>query len=259
MPVQQLFARVSWGALAGLSVASAVGVAGWVVPSPAVAGSDVFQSLEVSFKPRGDQPSQPGRTTGAASRGNCGPVAARNDRPLAVAIAPKTAVGLTVAERPSFVVQLNGTTTKEATFTLRDERGKTVYQLPVSLPGDRALVTVVLPQDAPSLMVGANYQWSISLECPQVSADDPSVSWFQAEGWVQRVAGQPMTAATPQEALGLAARYGQQGLWYDAVATVARLRTDYPESAALQTAWTQLLTSAGLSAEALQANAHAAP
>lgn len=248
--VQKLVARVSLGVLAGLSIAS---VAGGMAASPVRAGTDLFQSLDVSFKPRGDQPAQPGQTTGGASRGNCGSLAAR---PLAVAIAPKSAVGLTLAERPSFVVQLNGTPGSEATFTLRDERGKTVYQAPVSLAAGSSLVTVSLPKEAPSLAVGANYQWSIAVECPTANAEDTFVAWSQAGGWVQRVSGQPLAAAkTPQESLTVAARYGQQGLWYDAVAEVARLRATYPDSATLQTAWAQLLSSGGLSTEGLQANA----
>ena len=157
--------------------------------------------------------------------------------------------GMTLAERPEILVYVPATQAKQALFSLKEKgvNGKvTRYQTTVALSGNTEVLTIRLPESVEPLAVGETYTWYLSLQC---------------DGGVRPVSpviGKITRIAPPASAVSVAASedrstllraaeiYGAQGIWYDAVATLARLKHAQPADAAIEQHWQTLLSSAGL-------------
>lgn len=199
-----------------------------------------------------------GRPRGGASRGQCPPIV-NEDKPL-TALVPttqKTLQGqviweswdeLTVAESPTlwFYVPYSLNPQLPIEFVLQDEVGNDVYktffrvsELPLGI------VKFRLPAMAAPLEVDKRYHWYFSIDCDL--ALSPLV-----EGWVKRVAinsslMSQLQKATPQER---AALYAANGIWHDALTTLAEPRQTNPRDTTLTANWVSLLQSVGLEAVA---------
>ncbi|AFY34519.1 DUF928 domain-containing protein [Calothrix sp. PCC 7507] len=159
--------------------------------------------------------------------------------------------GLTTAEHSTFwfFVPHNISAIATTEFVLKDESnkpGKTIYRTLVTPPQTPGIVSIHLPSSTEPLEIGKMYHWffKVRVKCdPQQPAQLEYV-----EGWVQRVSPNPSLAerlkqATPQQQVGL---YAENGIWYDALTTLAELRRAKPQDATLKADWTSLLNSAGL-------------
>jgi hypothetical protein len=162
-----------------------------------------------------------------------------------LAIAPTAAEGLTVSSHPTFFVYLPSTSAKQAIFSLRDDQGHVVYQMPVSLETvDQQLLAISLPKAAPGLEVGTRYRWMVAVLCSgKLEPGSPIAS-----SWVKRIAlseliSQPSAA---RFSLEQAALYGAQGVWYDMIAAVVHQRRLNPNDAALESNWQEILINVGL-------------
>ncbi len=204
---------------------------------------------------RGAPPS--GRQTGSASRGECSAVS----QPL-TALVPTTqetfrqtnegddpelnrwesVLGLTTSLTPSLWFY-NPYLAKPVKFVLQDERGNYIYEsyfaTDQTQPG---IVKLSLPK-AISLKVGQKYQWYFLVSC------DPKNTAF-VKGWIQPVAlssalTNQLKKANPQQRVAL---YAANGIWYDALALLASLRSANPKDAKLLNDWVSLLNSVGLDA-----------
>lgn len=155
-------------------------------------------------------------------------------------------LGLTARERPTFwfYVPYSLTSSRPVEFVLQDEKGNDIYQTKFTQsetsPG---VVGFDLPPTAPALEVNKMYHWYFLVYC---NAEDPSF----VDGWVQRVPGNPsqispLEQATPQE---IVAVYTKDGIWHEAVTSLARLRSKNPEDATLKEEWAKLLQSINLEA-----------
>ena len=201
-----------------------------------------------------------GRQRGGASRGQC-PVVGK---PL-TALVPATQKtlgarqgsspalgtlesvwGLTVAERPTlwFYVPYTLTPKLPIEFVLQDEQGNDVYQTSfTSSQTPPGIAKFRLPSTAAPLKVGKKYHWYFSIYC---DSDDPVF----VEGWVQRNALNPsvinrLQKATPRQRTAL---YAANGIWHDALTTLAELRSANPQDATLRNDWVSLLQPVGLEA-----------
>lgn len=194
-------------------------------------------------------------TTGGGSRGEtCDRLSTPSgvDIPI-TALVPKSATGepdwaLTVSDRPDFHVYVPPTPAREAEFVLRDEEWNEVYRTTVALDGTAGIVRVAMPKSAAPLELGKNYRWHFALVCPaphQGDADDIAV----VEGWTRRqsvddaLAAALKQATTPRE---IAEAYAKNGIWYDALSTIAAQLRQSPEDTATLQEWQNLLASAGL-------------
>lgn len=205
-----------------------------------------------------------GRQRGGASRGECPNV----EKPL-TALVPATQKsldsgvtsnpalstfesvwGLTVAEHPTlwFYVPYSLTSKLPIEFVLQDDQNKDVYKTSFSAsqmqPG---IVSLRLPSTEAPLKVGKNYHWYFIINC---NPDAPPV----VEGWVQRVALNPTLASQLQKATPRqrAALYAREGIWHDALTTLAELRSANPGDATLSNDWVSLLQSVRLEAIAAE-------
>lgn len=207
-----------------------------------------------------DRGAPSGRQQGGASRGPCPAV----DKPL-TALVPATQKtlagtkggspaldtfesvwGLTAAEYPTlwFYIPYLLTPKLPIEFVLQDDQGNDVYKTTLTMsetpPG---IVKFRLPSTAAPLEVGKMYHWYFSATCA------PDAPVF-VEGWVQRVVLLPTLAsqlqkATPRESIAL---YAANGYWYDALTTLAELRSANLGDATLKSDWVSLLHSVDLDA-----------
>jgi Domain of Unknown Function (DUF928) len=232
-------------------------------PTRTLSGS----SRGVTFEAPGDpSPSSEQSSDGGASRSTIDPTAnsttqsiqqapdsAADDRPdalinTAIALLPETEVGRTVEERPTFFVYLPETASRKVFFSLLDDRRNSYYQTFIEISGERGIVSFQLPEDAPPLEIGKNYEWYFAIvEGEKMRPDSPTVS-----GWVKRVA--PSASLSDRRAsqdksgmtLELVRAYGLEGIWYDTLSSLVELKRLQPNNPNLNSEWTQLLEQVGL-------------
>lgn len=182
---------------------------------------------------------------GGASRdgGYCAQDSVSSDS-LVTPVMPATNVGLTLAERPTFFVYVPKTSATQAYLTVKDKNEDYYYQTTVVIPEKTGIVSISLPDEAPALEIGRNYQWTFLVACENPpKPDSPRVS-----GWIQRVKPDSdlIGAVEGEASLEKAKLYGSKGLWYDTLATLSELQRSRPEEYA--EVWQEFLTSVGLEA-----------
>ena len=161
-----------------------------------------------------------------------------------IAVLLQSYYGTTLSERPTVMVYLPASNAEEAVFSLKDEAGNIQHQMTIPVAGKSGVIAVKLPNDAPALAVGKNYQWFLALKINgQLSPSTPYV-----DGWIQRI--QPSTelatAMQQKDALKQAEALGKNGVWYDCVATLAALHISQPNNPTIIKQWEELLSSVSL-------------
>lgn len=192
--------------------------------------------------------SAPQQASGGASRVgtyylNPSIVAASNSAAL-IAVLPQSFYGTTLSEHPTVMVYLPASNAEEAVFSLKDEAGNMQHQMTIPVAGKSGVITVKLPNDAPALDIGKNYQWFLALKVDgQLSPSTPYV-----DGWIKRIQPNAELAMAMQQKdmLKQAEALGKNGVWYDCVATLAALRTAQPENVTITKEWEELLSSVSL-------------
>ena len=199
--------------------------------------------FKVTFNPpAGDKPKT---SIGGASRsiGQCINQAENSELPL-TPLLPAAAKGLTVASHPTVLAYLPETSAQKVFFSWRDEHNNDHYQTILPIENKAGIISLTLPEDAPPLEVGKNYQWALAIMCDgRLQPDSPII-----QGQIQRVEMLPSLSARLKiaDALEMAAIYGEAGIWYETVATLAKLKTTQPNNSSLISNWQELLTSVGL-------------
>lgn len=177
------------------------------------ARAETAQTYDFDYEPpnRG----MPRTTQGTGSRG------CTLSEPVTVTLlVPNDHTGETISGRPTFFWHVSGKTSVPMEFALV-EPGVTkplfVQQMQVQ---KRGIMQVQLPQDAPELVTGRKYRWSVSLLC---NPNRPSSNVF-VQSWIERVAAKPeltqklFNAQSEQERARI---YAASGLWYDALAGIS--------------------------------------
>ena len=191
--------------------------------------------------------SAPRHASGGASRVgtyHLNPSIAATGPAALIALLPQSFYGTTVSERPTVMVYIPASNAQEAVFSIKDETGKTHHKMTIPVAGKTGTMAIKLPADAPALALGKNYQWFLALKINgQLSPSTPYV-----DGWIQRI--QPSvelaTAMQQQDAMKRATAFGQNGIWYDCVATLAALHAEQSNNATVIKQWEELLTSVSL-------------
>lgn len=180
---------------------------------------------------------------GGGGRGSC-----LANRSQLTALIPENAVGKTAAVSPKllfYIPQANKSQTVTLEFVLRDRQDNLVYETFFKTDGKSGIVTVELPEldKSNELQTSDRYHWYLSMICdPQNRSRDVVV-----EGWIQRVTLDPVIEAklARSNPLERATIYQQQGIWYDALSTLAEQKQTIPHERATAK-WKELLTSVGL-------------
>lgn len=222
----------------------------------------VAQVSATGFKPPPPPPDRdaPGRRGGGAGRG-CG---AGNQSVTALMPEYKQVLeqgaitkvwGTTTTGRPTFwfYVPYESGAIAAMEFVLQDNASPTreIYRSAIAPPTAPGIISVQLPASVPPLEVGTLYQWffKIRLQCSSgVAAAKLQIQKENLYGWVQRMSSSPtltsqLKQASPQQQ---AALYAQNGIWFDALTTLAEQRLASPQEARLIEDWQTLLRSIGL-------------
>jgi hypothetical protein len=156
--------------------------------------------------------------------------------------------GKTVAEYPTFwfYVPYSRASLRSLEFVLQADDND-VYRTPIKLPEIPGVVSLQLPSTLMPLKIGKLYHWFFKTKVG-CDAQKPSDVEDYVEGWVQRVSLSPTLArqlevATPQQRLRI---YAANGIWYEALTTLGKLRLAAPKDATLNAHWAELLQSVGL-------------
>jgi hypothetical protein len=151
--------------------------------------------------------------------------------------------GNTISAHPTFWFYVAYPVNSYVEFTLQDEAENEIYQTTFQLDKTPGIIGLNLSQDKVSLEAGETYHWYFNIMCnPENSTDD------FVEGWVERVVLNPVSQnrlelAQPLEKISI---YAENGLWYDTLSTVDRLRQQESENKKLSNIWTDLLQQVGL-------------
>ncbi len=204
----------------------------------------------VAFEPPPGQDA-PKQTAGGGVRGgNCPATigAEVKGTPLTLLL-PESGLGLTVADRPTFMAYVPPTSATEVEFTIRDDREEFAYRTKVSIDGKGGVVSVSLPANLPPLEAGKDYMWSVAMVCEPGDRLQDVV----AQGYIRRV--QPDSNLTSQLAnaapLSQADVYGKAGIWFETLNTLAQLRKAQPTNPKLAASWQELLESEAVKLEAI--------
>ncbi|MBI4785295.1 MAG: DUF928 domain-containing protein [Oscillatoriophycideae cyanobacterium NC_groundwater_1537_Pr4_S-0.65um_50_18] len=247
-----LFIAVSYLLLTASPSQSAQPAYREAVPVPTRLSNETQSSIpQVFFKPSGT--GQPPRTRGAGSRNDrhCPQdvptrLGSSTPAPLALtALVPSSQEGLTESERPTVWVYLPKTSARQMVLSIRKNGSQPHSQRFLPLTGDPGIVGIPLDENAPPLEIDKSYQWAVVLLCgDRPNPNDPVVA-----AWVRRVAPSD-SINRPQESLERAAWYGERGIWYDALTTLAEARRSQPIDPAFTEIWANFLTqpTVGLSA-----------
>lgn len=216
-------------------------------PTPSKLFSMSRSSIQLAQSDPPPPPTNPGRSSpgGRRDSSNCpqDPLLTTSSPPL-TALSPTTKPGLTLAERPTFLVYVPKTSAKNAEFSLRSRDDRGIYRTTVALTNTPNLIPLTLPAQSPPLTVGQSYIWSFSIIC---NASDRLDDRF-VTGTVQRIEFDSarlhqIQQAPPKEQVAL---YQQANTWYDALAVLYQLRRSQGNNPGISTAWRELLQSGGV-------------
>jgi hypothetical protein len=159
--------------------------------------------------------------------------------------------GLTRMAHPTFwfYVPYTKPALVDISFKLQDDSNPAdptiIYQhstiAPTSTPG---MIQIALPKSSPTLVANKPYHWFLELNMGCTNGQRP----IFVQGWIQRTEldrnlGAQIDRATSTEKVGL---YAENGLWHDALTTLANLRATKPQDPALNQDWQNLLEAIGL-------------
>lgn len=161
------------------------------------------------------------------------------------ALLPPSQIGLTFNSHPTFFWYVPQSSAKTAQFLLMtQDDSQVVYETTLTLPAKAGIVSFTLPDTVKPLDVGQRYHWFLTIHCNTVDRNSNP----NTEGWVERTAPSAGLSEKIQQttARDLPALYADQGIWYEALTSLAQLRQANPTDASLITSWERLLRSAGL-------------
>ncbi len=179
---------------------------------------------------------------GTPVRGGC---ASSNQLSL-TALVPKTKVGRTISDYPTFFFYLPQTDAQLAEFILQDRSGNQIYKQTLTISNLSGTIGISIPanKNVPPLEVGKSYRWSFSVIC---NSQDRSSDQMEI-GSVRRVELsadilRQLEKADPRQKTVI---YAQNGIWQDALSTLAAARRANPNDAVLKADWESLLDSVTL-------------
>ena len=241
----------SVGSIVSIAIlyASQFVVMGEVIPNlpsddkpPTVSAGPRFIQPTEDIDLRNSQP--PGVQSGGPRvvRGKCG------DLPQAsfTALVPENKRGRTVSDYPTFFFYLPQPNAELAEFILEDENGNLIYGQALTIKNLSGVIGVSIPANTnvPPLELGKKYTWVFSLVCNPEDRSGDKVE----KGTVRRVElsadilGE-LENADPRRKTVI---YAENGIWQDALGTLAAARRANPKDTDLAADWESLLDSVRL-------------
>ncbi|HBB35987.1 MAG TPA: hypothetical protein DC064_30475 [Cyanobacteria bacterium UBA9273] len=243
-PLKSYFQSIQVWTLAAITLG--LSSVGQITLSQSVPSQQNIQQTQIIFNdptpPSQGSPS--GRQRGGASRGPC-----RQFEALTALVPANHGIvwGRTTSERPTFWFYLPNQLTAQTPveFVLQDAADNYVYNTRFTAPETKSgLINLEMPSTVKSLEVGKTYSWTLSVYC---DPDKPSTSVF-VKGTIERVnldaaLKNRLQGATPIEQVSL---YAANGIWFEALNTLANLYRPYSEQKSIAAAWVSLLEQVNL-------------
>jgi len=175
-------------------------------------------------------------------RGNC-----ENFPQVSVtALVPENKIGRTVSGYPTFFFYLPQPNAELAEFILEDENRNLIYEQALTIKNSSGVISVSIPANTNvrPLEVGKKYTWVFSLIC---DPEDRSADQVE-RGVVRRVEVsaeilRQLENADPRRKTVI---YAENGIWQDALGTLAAARRANPNDAGFKSDWESLLESVKL-------------
>ncbi len=221
--------------------ASQLGVVGQ--PTPKIDGKPITQSGGPRFiQPREDINDRPPTEPRGPQRGGCGSI-----RQLGVtALVPKNKIGRTVSEYPTFFFYLPQTKAELAEFTLEDPSGKQIYKQELKISNLSGVIGISIPANTnvPPLEAGKSYRWNFTVNCDSQDRSSDEIE----SGFVRRVelSADIRSQLDRADSRQKTVIYAENGIWQDALSTLAAARRANPNDAELAADWKILLYSVKL-------------
>lgn len=220
-----------------------------VLVAPNLTTSVRSQNPVTTFEPPPGRDTPRGGTAGGGARpvaSACSPSRNAVKTATLTALSPGRHLGLTQSLRPKLLVYVPPTSAQTMEFSLFDEKMKGVYQMNLPVANRTGLVSIELPENAPSLVKDKPYYWTVALVCnPNERTEDMVVG-----GWIERAELKESLQQELAQAKGIerVSLYAKQGFWYDAVNTLVEMQQTEPGNLAIARSWAELLKSVGLDA-----------
>lgn len=164
------------------------------------------------------------------------------------ALTPPSSGGISMADYPTLLVYIPDVALEglEGKFVLRNEQNEVIYSKKIALKVPDSIISIGISDDStvPPLDVGKFYLWEFIILFDQEDLSDSTY----VGGSIERIAPNPnlnasLKMASPEEHPAI---YATNGIWYEAVATLAQLRCSAPNDSALASDWESLLKQVGL-------------
>ena len=166
------------------------------------------------------------------------------------ALVPESLIGRTVSEYPVFFFYLPKTDFYDAElveFILKDENGNLIYETTLKTNKAAAgVMSVSIPANkkVPPLEAGKSYRGSIALICdPEDRSADAVVTGIVRRVELSADILRELDAADPRQKTVI---YAENGIWQDALGTLAAARHANPNDTDLGADWKSLLDSVKL-------------
>jgi len=192
--------------------------------------------------PREDMDAPPTRRVRRSVRGGC---ASSNQLSL-TALVPKNNIGRTVSDYPTFFFYLPQTDAELGEFILEDESGNQIYQQDLTIKNLSGVIGVSIPANTnvPPLEVGKDYTWKFTVVCdPEDRSSDQLESGVIRRVELSADILSELEKADPRQKTFI---YAQNGIWQDALSTLAAARRANPNDTDLAADWESLLDSVTL-------------
>ncbi|MEG4809108.1 DUF928 domain-containing protein [Microcoleus sp. F8-D3] len=194
------------------------------------------------IQPREDMDDRPPAQPRRIVRGGCGSITQLGF----TALVPQNKMGRTVSDYPTFFFYLPQTEAESAEFMLKDESGKQIYKQDLTIRNLSGVIGVSIPanQNVPPLEAGKSYRWNLTVIC---DSQDRAADLIES-GTVRRVEisadiRSQLEQADPRQKTVI---YAENGIWQDALSTLAAIRQANPDDAELAADWESLLESVTL-------------
>jgi len=201
----------------------------------------------ITFKPPADNP-KPQKTALGGRRTNdkqCLQDATNNPSPTGLtALVPFNGTGSTTSAHPTFWIYLPETTASKIILSVMEENPdgaiKPHAQNAFPTPPQSGLISLKLSDESLPLEVGKTYKWAVILVCGKnPHPNDPAI-----EARINRI--KPSITNQPENLVTQAILYGEQGIWYDFLASLAQAKQANPNDQTVKTDWENMLKSLNL-------------
>lgn len=169
----------------------------------------------------------PDNTTGGASRhaNRCRNQESGTTASDITLLAPSSFIGLTISGHPDFFLYAEDTLAQQVFISIENELGETMHAGYQSLPTDKGLIKLELPDHMPSLIPDRIYKVTILPVCEEVlRPDDPALV-----AYVKRISQIESAPSMSSESAFEEARiYAESGIWYDTLVLLEQTLRDEP-------------------------------